>query len=548
MKSAFTFFQHSHIFKIFILFSSLLCAGNSNAADFDISDIEFSQPDPASLFPEERININFKYKAKGGNVYIFARPFYDGNMAPDYSASGSGLYYSETGKGTQFFTLLLPGKVDSIHFTIYADDHITLLHEEFLPVDYTFADFDISNLKMTPDSPGSLFKGADLYITFNYLAKGGNVLIFARPFNNGAPAPDYAASGTNVYLNKKGSGAQSFTLLSGGQVDSIRFSIYAEDKVTLLYEEFVAVDYTFADFDISNVVMTPASPATLLTRDYLNITFNYLAKGGNVRIYARPYNNGALAPDYAESGSNAYSNNTGSGALSLTMVTAGQVDSIRFTIYAEDNVSLLYEEFIAVNYSFTDFDISDIVLTPASPATLRPEERVNITFNYRSKGGYVYIYARPVINGTLPPDYVASASMIHYSKTGSGKEFFTLSAPGKVDSIHFTIYAEDHITLLHEEFLPVNYVFKLITGLNSQKEESAFFTVFPFPASDFVTIRAEKSFSFTYLLYDMTGKKVIEGITEGSEVRINIQNIESGIYILKAFDGERSFEKVIPVE
>lgn len=75
--------------------------------------------------------------------------------------------------------------------------------------------------------------------------------------------------------------------------------------------------------------------------------------------------------------------------------------------------------------------------------------------------------------------------------------------------------------------------------------------IYPNPASDFIQIQfADQLFSrhTRYILFDMSGRKILEGISTAKDFKINTRNIKSGIYLLKIHDGrglEVASEKIM---
>jgi aldose sugar dehydrogenase len=75
--------------------------------------------------------------------------------------------------------------------------------------------------------------------------------------------------------------------------------------------------------------------------------------------------------------------------------------------------------------------------------------------------------------------------------------------------------------------------------------------VFPNPATQFIQIRfSDAAFirPARYVLMDITGKRMMEGVSTQKEFRINTQGIKSGVYLLKLYNGyglEVRTEKVV---
>ncbi|WP_336516204.1 PQQ-dependent sugar dehydrogenase [Pollutibacter soli] len=75
--------------------------------------------------------------------------------------------------------------------------------------------------------------------------------------------------------------------------------------------------------------------------------------------------------------------------------------------------------------------------------------------------------------------------------------------------------------------------------------------VFPNPASNFIQVQfADQLFSrhTRYILFDMSGRKIMEGTNTAKDFKINTRNIKSGVYLLKIHDGrglEVASEKIM---
>ena len=120
----------------------------------------------------------------------------------------------------------------------------------------------ISNVKLSPSRPAILTNGENIQITFSYSTnhKGG-VRIWARPMSNGKHSPNYAASGSPLYSNRRGSGKDYFTIDRGNVlVDGIRFEIKTNKGGHLLYRTIVPVRYKFTKNPFKEVVAKKQEP------------------------------------------------------------------------------------------------------------------------------------------------------------------------------------------------------------------------------------------------------------------------------------------------
>ncbi len=327
----------------------------------------------------------------------------------------------------------------------------------------------VTNIDLTPDTPNILRFSESVNITFDYsTTEPSGVRIFARPFTNGALTPNYAAAGSPIYpTSATGTGTSDFTILSGTVVvDQIRFQMWDAAQTTLLFETFIPVYYLFGDPTnlVTDIALTPDTPNVLKFDQNVNLTFNYSTRQvGGVRIWARPFTNGALTPNYAAHGSPIYPIGGGSGSGFFT-IYSGQVvvDQIRIQMWDVDQTVLLFEAFLPVYYRFRSPTniVTDIAILPDTPNVFKYNQNVNLTFNYTTdEPGGVRIWARPFSGANLSPAYAAHGSPVYPVGSGSGTGYFTLTAgPLVVDKVRIQMWDANQTTLLFEAFLPV-YLF-----------------------------------------------------------------------------------------
>ncbi|MCP4406927.1 MAG: PASTA domain-containing protein [Gammaproteobacteria bacterium] len=103
--------------------------------------------------------------------------------------------------------------------------------------------------------------------------------------------------------------------------------------------------------------------------------------------------------------------------------------------------------------------IENIVFSPVSPASLNNEQRVNITFNYRTdEPGGVRIFALPFTSGAGTSNFAVCGSPLYPTGEGSGDCFFRVSTGTvKVDQVRFRMTTADQSSQLLEFFVDVDY-------------------------------------------------------------------------------------------
>lgn len=236
----------------------------------------------------------------------------------------------------------------------------------------------------------------------------------------------------------------------------------------------------FAVNSITNIQMSPESPALRIPTANINITFDYETdEPEGVRIFFRPMTKGSLSPAWVGHTSPVHPLGVGDGTAWFTTNTAfTTVDQVRVQMWDETQVVLLLEMFVPVTYYFGPTPVKDIVFTPESPASLVFGEQVSITYNYETaEAGGVRILARPFTAGELTGGYSASGSSNHPVGTGAGSGDFTINAPSAamgesalqpivVDQIRFQMTDDIHNQsyLIAEFFVPVSFTFDATVG------------------------------------------------------------------------------------
>jgi len=210
---------------------------------------------------------------------------------------------------------------------------------------------------------------------------------------------------------------------------------------------------------ITNVVLAPTSPDTLLGNRNVNMTFDYTGMpAGGGKIFAIPY----PIPGSSWSSTTSYPSGSGSGTAWISksyQSLPGQVDSVVVTM-EDTSRTLLYDTTLYVDYFWTDQTmtfVSNIVLSPPSPDTLQGNEKLNITFDYTGMpagGGNIWVFP-------FPPT-AWSGSPVYPEGDGSGTAFAfvdSLSLPGRVDSLVFVVDDTSGATM-YDTTVFVDYVWQ----------------------------------------------------------------------------------------
>jgi hypothetical protein len=221
------------------------------------------------------------------------------------------------------------------------------------------------------------------------------------------------------------------------------------------------------DHLVTNIALGPDSPNILANGQDVNLSFSYsTTEAGGVRIFARPFTDGALSPGYAAHGSPLYPQSASGAASGSFTISSGEVvvDQVRLQMWNDPQTTLLFETFIPVHYLFSGPTniVTNLNLTPDTPDVLALGQDVGATFSYSTQGaGDVRIFLRPFSNGSLTPNYAAHGSPAYPSGAGSGTGSFTITGvQAVVDQVRVQMWNSAQTTLLFEAFLPVYFRFR----------------------------------------------------------------------------------------
>ncbi len=73
-------------------------------------------------------------------------------------------------------------------------------------------------------------------------------------------------------------------------------------------------------------------------------------------------------------------------------------------------------------------------------------------------------------------------------------------------------------------------------------------SVYPNPTNGLLNINVENSNHFNYQIFNMIGQNVMNGDIDGSEAKVDVSNLEKGVYFISVFDGNQKFVERIVVK
>ncbi|MCK4411904.1 MAG: T9SS type A sorting domain-containing protein [Candidatus Eisenbacteria sp.] len=217
-----------------------------------------------------------------------------------------------------------------------------------------------------------------------------------------------------------------------------------------------------------NVHCSPAGPALLEHGQRVTVAFDYQTElSGGLRVYVRPYANGALAPHYGAHPATLLPGGSGSGSGWFT-ITSGEVtvDDVRIHVYDYDQTELLLEIHVAAAYEFGqnaalygEHAIYDVALSPATPSWMRRGEAIEASFSYRtSYAAGVRVRLHLYDNGQAVTPTSGSTSALLPMGTGTGSASMAVEASDRhVDEIRLVMEKADTMDEMVSLSIPADY-------------------------------------------------------------------------------------------
>jgi hypothetical protein len=211
----------------------------------------------------------------------------------------------------------------------------------------------------------------------------------------------------------------------------------------------------------SGLHLSPDSPAALLLADTLVVAFAYTAdppQGVDITLTAMTGND--PTPNQVVLGSTAYPAGPGNGVFALTMTgSPANIDGLRLRMSPSGAGTLVAETVFPVTLHYGAVArITEIHLTPESPASLFYGDSVRVEFRYTSAAG-VWAFVYPFTGGRATP--YASAREVRLSGSGTAPASFKVdSGTGTVTVDHLRIEVDDEFNASLLAFVfPVTFRF-----------------------------------------------------------------------------------------
>ena len=485
----------------------------------DVCSITVSPDSKVAAFANgEDVTVYLSYTTdQPAGVRIYVRPYSNGSLSPNYTADASPIYYGSGVANSSFTISSGDVMVDEIRVEVYKSDNSTLLRRLWIPVQHHFGQNGVHNFTYSHSPNLSSFLLNEKFTTyFKYnINYPGGARIYVRPYTNGALTPDYYGSGSAVF---SGSGsASAYIYIQSGKnvhVDELRVRIVSPDQSVIIDEFFVPVNLYYSTIKITGIHGQAGNYVSVNTDR--TISYNYsTTEPEGVRIYPRPFTNGALTPDYAVSGSPML---TGSGSSSNTVTVKSynkKIDHMRFVAKDEATDEVLLEMYHPIEYTFGNFLIDNIQLCPSPNVRMLNGPKVNINYDFKNNANMsARVFVTPFTNGSPTSGAVTSISPLHNVGSGSESAYFSINIGNAiVDQLRFRVTNGDQSQLIADYFIPVHYVFgDATTPVIEVKDIVSDIQIFPNPTVNDANleVQVKEDQTVQVMVLDLSGRVLLD--------------------------------------
>ena len=245
--------------------------------------------------------------------------------------------------------------IDAVEFKIY-NVAMVLLDQFYVPVDLKWRERGVSNVVFTPEPPACVSTTTQVRLDFDY-ESFENVYTIPYAFDADGALLDTAHQPhpPGGFPAGAGSAWTDFTPSPEDEMDVATVRLRTFDLPAALID--VSLDLParirFDDHPMDGFDFTPGSTAILAVDEPVNVSFQYDTDWmGGVKIYARPFCDGQLCPDYSAHGSTVLPMGAHTATGWFTLTAPGHVDQVRFQMQDPVLGKTIAQWFEDVDYHF----------------------------------------------------------------------------------------------------------------------------------------------------------------------------------------------------
>jgi len=301
-----------------------------------------------------------------------------------------------------------------------------------------------------------------VYVSVDYkVTHPDGARIYVIPYSEGAPCPAYGVSGSPIYTGEGTTTNRYFTIVSGTElIDQVRVYMVNPDQSEVLLELFVRVFYHYGPSGIYNIQYSEAPYAHLHRQQDLVINFDYATtEASNLRIWARPFTNGALTPGYSASGSILLPPSGSSNQTFHFPATDADITHVRFRMVDDDTGDELLVFLTPIKLFWRQVGITNITFDWPQPAALHHNDDVTVSFDYNNTQNYdIRVWFQAYNDGGYAPgSHYQGSVALPPGISSATRTFGVHTGETDIDASRLIVTdADQNITLIDNQ-IPVRY-------------------------------------------------------------------------------------------
>ncbi len=257
-----------------------------------VTNLWFSHSTPSWIQYGNALEITHDFTTDEAG-YVFARPYYNGELVSGYYASGSPLILPPGDFVDHYFFFNEgPKQVDAIRIYQWNEDQTEIVFECFVPVEYHWDAHGLSNFNFDWEPKEWLSYNETITSFFDYTTSDPNgVRVWSLGANDGVI--DWTGmyyQGSALLPWPDGAADRYFGYDVDEEINEICFLMRNEDQSETYLEAFVPFDAVFREHSVNRVALYPGAPAILDFEEQIDTEFHYYTVCSNpVRIWPHPY-------------------------------------------------------------------------------------------------------------------------------------------------------------------------------------------------------------------------------------------------------------------
>lgn len=198
--------------------------------------------------------------------------------------------------------------------------------------------------------------------------------------------------------------------------------------------------------------------------------------------------------------------------------------------------------------AFAQKDISITVMSPVNGTTITSGQAFNFSVRIKNEGSaditsadsisiFMTINSDPVMNNGqilgllyVPSTTIAPAQSVNVSVQGGTLTINSDTSAANADFCVIGLLTDNDDNMANNVSCATVNVVGTTTGVSATLAENI--KVYPNPAADYITVsNANYTFGDKILVYDLSGKELVNTFINGTEERVDVSTLTKGLYI-----------------